>query len=285
MTSADTPKTSSSEAWLLEPAPPSILGQLRAVWRYRYMFWTLTVRALFEVYQSAIFGIGWMAVHPLVIAIPAAFIVGDVLGISVAPLPLPLFILSGMALWILFRRNVQWMTKSMSSNRSLLTRIYLPGLLLLIAAISPGLFQFGVVLAMVVALTAFYGWVPHLGWNLAAIVPAIAMSLLLAIGVSCFTSILNTFARDTWLTLRYALSVWMLACPIFYPIEVIPEHYRWAFYLNPLTPTVELFRWGLLGYGVVHWPFVALAAAEITAVLLIGIWFFAKYQNRLFDHW
>jgi lipopolysaccharide transport system permease protein len=284
MTSTDGLNTR-GKTWLLEPAPSNICGQLRAVWRYRHLFWTLTHRALFQIYQNAIFGIGWMAIHPLVIAIPGAFIIGDVFGISVTPLPLPLFILSGMAIWILFRRNVQLMTKSMSSNRSLLTRIYVPGLLLVIAAVSPGLFQFGIVLAMVVALAIYYGWISHLGWNLIAIAPAIMMSLLLAIGLSCFTSILNAFARDTWLTLRYVLTVWMLASPVFYPIDVIPEHYRWAIYLNPLTPTIELFRWGLLGYGTMKWPFVALAAVEILALLLAGIWFFSKQQSRLFDHW
>jgi homopolymeric O-antigen transport system permease protein len=280
----DMSPTPAAPTWRIEPAPPSIVGQLRAVWRHRHLFWPLTVRALFDIYRTAILGIAWMAVHPLVIAIPAAFIVGDVFGVSVDPLPLPLFILAGMAIWTLFRRSVQWMTKSLAKNQSILQRVYVPALLLLIAAVSPGLFEFSVVLALVVSLAVYYGWIVNIGWQLLAVVPAMLMTILLAIGLSCITAILNAFARDTWLTLRYVLSAWMLASPILYPTAVIPAQYRWMIYLNPLTPIVELFRWGLLGYGTVQWAYVGLAAAEILIVLLAGIWFFARQQNRLFDH-
>lgn len=278
-----------AEAWRIEPAPPSIWGQVSAFWRYRRLYPPLAIRALFNVYRNAILGIVWMAVQPLAIAVPAVFIVGGVFGVSVSPLPLPLFILTGLALWTLFRAGVQWMTKSINTGRAIFERVYVPALLLLVAAMSPGLFQFTVVLALVALSAIYYGPITGIyfipvGWQLAALLPAMLMAILLAIGLSCFTAILNAFARDTWLTLRYVLSAWMLATPIVYPVDVIPAAYRWIIYLNPLTPTVELFRWALLGYGTVHWPFVALACAEILLLLLAGIWFFAKQQNRLFDH-
>jgi lipopolysaccharide transport system permease protein len=246
------------------------------------------MRALFNVYRNAILGIVWMAVQPLSVAVPAVFIVGGVFGVSVAPLPLPLFILTGLALWTLFRASTQWMTKSINAGRAVFERVYVPALLLLVAAMSPGLFQFVVVFALVVASAIYYAiacvYIAPVGWHLLALAPAMLMAVLLAIGLSCITAILNALARDTWLTLRYVLSAWMLATPIVYPMSVIPAKYQWIIYLNPLTPTVELFRWGLLDYGTVHWPYVAVACVQILILLLAGIWFFAKQQDRLFDH-
>jgi homopolymeric O-antigen transport system permease protein len=279
----------SAEVWRIEPAPPNIWGQVSAFWRYRHLYPALAVRALFNVYRNAMLGIAWVAAQPLAVAVPAVFIVGGVFGVSVAPLPLPLFVLSGLALWTLFRASVQWMTKSINSGRVIFERVYVPALLLLVAAMTPGLFQFAVVFVLVVAAAIYYGPIAGIysvpvGWHLLGLVPAMLMAVFLAIGLSCFTAILNAFARDTWLTLRYVLSAWLLATPIVYPVDVIPEAYRWIIYLNPLTPTVELFRWALLGFGTVHWPFVALACVEILVVVLGGIWFFAKQQNRLFDH-
>jgi lipopolysaccharide transport system permease protein len=265
------------------------VGQFAAVWRYRRLFWTFAVRALFNAYRHAILGVLWMAIQPLAIAIPSVFVVGKVLGISVDPLPLPLFIIVGLASWILFRRGVQWMTKSMNANRGLLGTVYVPALLLVMATISPGIFQMLVVLVLAGMAAIYYGpvmgtyYIP-LGWHLLAVFPAMLVIVALAIAVSCFTSILNAFARDTWMTLRYVLSGLMVATPIVYPVAIIPENYRWIAYLNPLTPPIDLFRWALVGYGQVPWPYVGLSAAQALVLLLCGVWFFAKQHNRLFDH-
>ena len=288
MTSAepvnDSDAGEAAEHWKIQPAAPTIVGQLQSVWRYRKLFWPLAVRALFEVYQGAVLGITWMAVQPLVVAVSAAFVIGMVFGVSVDPVPLPLFILAGLAIWTLVRRVVQWTTRSMNSGAALLQRLYIPAFLLLLTSMSPAFFQFAVVLVLTAMTAIYYGWVASVGWQLFATIPAVLMGVTLGMALGCFMSILNAFARDTWLTLRYALSVWMVASPIFYPIEVIPVDYRWIIYLNPLTPIVELFRWGLLGYGTVQWHYLGIAAAQTVVLLLAGLWFFARQQNRLFDH-
>jgi lipopolysaccharide transport system permease protein len=276
-------------SWRIEPAPPTVLGQLAAVWRYRRVFWTFAIRGLFNIYRSAALGIVWMAVQPLAIAIPVIFVVGGVLGVSVDPLPLPLFVLVGLASWVLFRASLRWMTKSVSSSRGLLRVVYVPALLLMVAMVSPGVFQMLIVLALAGAVAVYYGPLMNvfhvpLGWQLLAVVPAILIILALAIAISCFTSILNTFARDTWLTIRYAMSGLMVATPIVYPVTVIPEQYRWIAYLNPLTAPVDLFRWAVVGYGYIPWPFIGVSALETAILLFCGLWFFARQHNRLFDH-
>jgi lipopolysaccharide transport system permease protein len=274
--------------WRIEPATSSISGQILAAWRHRSLFWPLAARSLFDVYRNAMLGILWMVIRPLMVAVPSIFVVGKLLGISVAPVPLPLFILVGLACWLFFRRCLQWFTKSMGKNRGILRRVYVPPLLLLLAAASPALFEFLVVLVLIAGVAIYNAirgiYYIDLGWHTLAAVPALVMCLSLALAVGCFTSILNAMARDAWLTMRYLLGFWMLATPVVYPIDVIPEQYRWLAYLNPLAPTVELFRWAVLHYGTVRWEYVGLATAEIFALLMLGIWFFGKQLNRFFDH-
>jgi lipopolysaccharide transport system permease protein len=177
----------------------------------------------------------------------------------------------------------------MNKNSAVLTRVYVPPLLLMVAASSLGVVEFAVVMGMVAVAAVYYGPIEGLyyldfGWHNLAMVLAIILGFFLSFAIGCFTSILNALARDTWLTMRYALSFWMLATPIVYPMQAIPEQYRSIAYLNPLAPIIEVFRWGVLHYGTVHWGFVAVAAGEILVLLLVGIWFFGKQQNRFFDH-
>ena len=246
------------------------------------------MRAIFDVYRKAILGIIWMIIRPLMIAVPAIFIIGNVFNVSVAPLPLPLFILTGMAAWVLVRRCVQWFTKSMTKNRAILRRMYVPALLLLLTSAAPALFEFLVVLGLVIGLAGYYAitgvYVVGVGLHTLVTIPAVLMCVLLALAIGCFTSILNALVPDTWLTMRYTLGFWMVATPIVYPADIIPEQYRWLVYLNPLAPTVELFRWGVLDYGTVRWEFVGLAVVETLVLLYLGLWFFGKQLNRLFDH-
>ena len=222
------------------------------------------------------------------IAWPAVFVLGKVFNVSVAPLPLALFILSGLAVWIFVRRGVQLLTRSLNAHRGLIRRLYVPPLLLLCASLSPALLQFLVVVAILVALAVYYAivgtfYIP-LGWHLLAIVPALLLIVLLVIAVGCFTCMLYNLRQDTTLVLRYVLGGWMLVTPILYPPEIIPESHRWLLDLNPLTPLVELFRFALLGYGTINIASLSLAVAVILVMLVIGGTIFAKMQNRLFDH-
>ena len=277
-----------AQTWRIQPAGPTVSGQLIEFWRHRHLFQLFTRRALFDLYRNAIFGIVWIAIRPLMVVLQAT-VVGRVFGISTEPVPLPLFIIVGIACWIFIRRNIQWFTKSMNKNRAVLSRIYVSPLLLMVAAVSLGLAEFVIVMGLVAAAAVYYGPIAGLyyldfGWHNLAIVPALIFGFLLALGIGCFTSILNALIPDTWLTMRYALGFWMVATPIVYPVDIIPEQYRWLVYLNPLASTVELFRWGVLGYGTVRWEFVGLAVVELLVLLYLGLWFFGKQLNRLFDH-
>lgn len=275
--------------WRIQPTPPSFAGQLAALWRHRKLFGALARQVLSDGAEKSLLGLPWMLVQPLMIAIPTVFVLGTLFGVSVAPLPLSMFIISGLAGWTLFRRGVQMLTKSISSHRNLMRRIYVPVLLALCASISPAVVQFLVLLGLLAALAVYYGpiagiyYVP-LGWHLLALVPATLLIVLTALGLSCFTSILYTVRRDTVLALRYGLAGWMMVTPVIYPVQIVPESHRWMLYLNPLTPVIELFRWALLGYGTINVPALSLAVVVILLFVLLGGMFFSKLQNRLFDH-
>jgi len=275
--------------WRIQPTPPSFAGQLTALWRHRKLWGALAHKVLSDRAEKSLFGIPWMIVQPLMIAGPAVFVLGSVFGVSTAPLPLPMFIIAGLAGWMLFRRSIQMLTKSVSGQRALVRRIYIPALLLLCASISPAVVQFSVFMLIFAALAVYYGPIADiyylpLGWHMLALLPAIILLLLAAIGVGTFTSILYSMRRDTALTLRYVLAGWMMVTPVIYPAEMIPESHRWIIYLNPLTPLIEMIRWALFGHGMIDLPYLASAVLVILFVLSLGGMIFSKLQNRLFDH-
>ena len=275
--------------WRIQPSQGGFAGQLAALWRHRNISAALARQVIADRAERRILGLPWMLVQPLLLAWPAVFVLGNVFKVSVAPLPLPMFIVSGLAVWIFVRRGIQFLSRSLGANRGLMQKVYIPGFLLLCASVSPAFIQFLVFVAVLAVLAVYYGpiagvfYIPF-GWHFLAFVPSLVLIVLLVIAVGCFTCVLFNLRDDARLAMKHVIGGWMLITPIVYPPEVIPESHRWLLYLNPLTPVVELFRYALLGYGTVDVASLSLAIAVIFVMLAVGGMIFTKMQNRLFDH-
>ena len=157
------------------------------------------------------------------------------------------------------------------------------------ASLSPALVQFSLFAIALVELAIYYGpimgvfYVP-IGWHFLAIVPSIVLVLLLVVALGSIASILYSMRQDTLLMLKYAMSGWMLITPVVYPPEIIPENHRWLLYVNPMTPLVELFRFGLFGYGKIDPAALGLSVALVFMLLFAGGTLFSKLQSRIFDY-
>jgi lipopolysaccharide transport system permease protein len=98
-------------------------------------------------------------------------------------------------------------------------------------------------------------------------VPALAvMTSLLAVAVGMWASALNVKYRDIHHALPFATQLTMFATPIIYPASIVPERWRWALNLNPLTGIIEGYRAAFFGRPF-DWGALATSAA-ITFILL-----------------
>lgn len=274
--------------WRIQPSRDSFFGQLAALWRYRTVSVALAQQAISNRSRRRLLGLPWMYVQPLIFSLPPLFILGKVFNVSVAPLPLPMYIFSGMALWTLVRRGIQQASRSLKMCRSMGSRIHVPAFMFVCANVAPALIQFSLFATVLVAAAIYYAltgvyYVP-IGWHFLGIVPSILLVLLLIIALSSMTCILFSMRQDTILMLKYALSGWMFITPIVYPPEIIPESHRWILYANPLTPIVEFFRYSILGYGKVDPAALGLSVAVVFILLFAGGTLFAKLQSRILDH-
>jgi lipopolysaccharide transport system permease protein len=275
--------------WRIQPSRESFFGQLAALWRYRSVSIALAQQVLSNRSRRKLLGIPWIYVQPLVFTIPPLLIMGKVFNISVAPLPLPMFIISGLAIWMLIRRGMQQVTRSLKMCRSLGRRIHVPPYMFVCASLSPAIVQFSLFAVVLVGLAVYYGpitgvfYVP-LGWHLLGIVPSILLVLLLIVALGSITSILYNMRQDTILIQKYVLTGLMFITPIVYPPEIIPENHRWLLYVNPLTPLVEFFRYSLFGYGTMDTASLALGIAAVFILLFAGGAFFSKLQSRVLDY-
>jgi lipopolysaccharide transport system permease protein len=275
--------------WVIRPFNGGLAHQISMVWKFRHLYGFLGKWTTGQIYRQAVFGVGWLFVQPLVLALSAVFVFGEMFDVSTKPIPLPLFTIISLSYWFLFRRSIQWMTKNLAMWRGILTRFYIPPLLLLLATLFPVLLEFSVILCVAFLAVVYFTITTDtfplaIGWNMFVAVPAIALAFLFSLGICCITTILNAMARDTWLTLRYILNIWMVTTPVLYPIHTIPAKYRDLMYLNPLTSMFELYRWSLFKQGQIHWNYLILSLVIIALTLIAGILFFASKQKKILSY-
>ena len=267
------------------PGPGATLGE---VWRYRRLLGFIGKRALQKMYRRTILGWLWLFINPLVPLALRTLIFGGLLGVGSNGLPYFLFLLGGTVAWDLFATSVTWATRSLEMNRDLTDQIYHPRALLPFGNLTPALFDFGIKSTVFAGALAYYaardGRV-YVRGDLSVLwaVAALALGVLLALGISMFTAVWSERGRDTRFALNQVLSVWYLLTPVLYPLSQIPPDMRGWMLLNPLATIVETFKWSLFGVGEFQPRVFGGTAAAVVLFFLGGLVYFTRAEARTIE--
>ena len=126
---------------------------LQELWRYRELFWHLTLRDIKIRYKQTILGLGWALVQPLATMLVFIVFIGWMGKVSAGIENYTLFVLCGVLPWTFFANAVTNSANSLLINERLVTKIFFPRVLLPGASVGAALFDFLIGLAVVV------GWV------------------------------------------------------------------------------------------------------------------------------
>jgi lipopolysaccharide transport system permease protein len=75
----------------------------------------------------------------------------------------------------------------------------------------------------------------------------------------------------------------MYASPVVYPTSLIPERWRIAFALNPMTGVIDGFRWSVLGAESPDPSILAVGAAVVVVLNVTGFLFFRRAEKTFAD--
>ena len=277
-----------SNAWSIEPRLTGVGARAREMWAYRRMFLFFGRRAFEKLYKRTILGKAWIFLRPLVPLAVRVFVFGGLLQVGGSSgVPYFLFVSVGTAVWELFASSLMWATRSLQLNGAILSRLYVPRLILPIASMVPGIAYFAIHVGVIVAALVYYRvqdgvWYLDPTWLFVAPV-AVVLVLLFALSIGLWTAVLGAGARDVRFGLGYVLEFWIYLTPVVYPVSIVPDHVEWAFYLNPIAVYVVAFRGAILG-GEGPPPLAWVSALAITAVgLAAGLSFFYRAEAEAVD--
>jgi lipopolysaccharide transport system permease protein len=236
-------------------------------WEYRELLVRMTARDLLLRYKQTIMGFGWAIFMPLVNTAIFSVIFTRVAVIDVGQ-PYPVYAFCGLLAWNFFASSLRFSIASLTSNPSLVTKVYFPREIFPFSAVLVSIVDFAVASLVLAALMLYY----HVAvtWALALLPLVVAALVIFTAALALLVAMGNLFYRDVKYLFEIVIAVWMFATSVVYPIGRVGGRLGLLLTLNPMTHLIDAFRAVLIDGRVPGNAFVLTFAAS--AALLVAVW-------------
>lgn len=265
--------------------------KLKEVYAYRDLIFLFVKRNFVSKYKQTILGPAWAIIQPLLTTVVFTLVFGNIAGLAPGGVPSFIFYLSGTIIWTYFSNCLSQTANTFVSNSATMGKVYFPRLVMPISTVFSELISLAIQYSFMVLFLIYYavtkqGVAPNL-WIL--MTPLIVLQLaLLSLGFGIIISALTTKYRDLAMLVGFGTQLWMYASPIAYDMfgfAAFAPGGKWhALYMcNPVTPVVNLFRYGYLGIGSVEWGYYLLGWVTTLVLLLLGVMLFNRVEKTFMD--
>jgi lipopolysaccharide transport system permease protein len=258
------------------------LPDLGEFWQFRHLIFKLVWRNFKIRFKQSLFGVVWVVLQPIAAAGVFTVLFGEIAHISSGDVPYPIFVLVGLVAWQFFSRALLEGTSSLVAMSAVLSKVYVPRLIVPVAAILTAAVDFLVVLVLLLLVIAVSG---HLPLRALIVLPlSILLVGLMVSACSLWTSAGEALFRDIRVIVGFGLQFGLFITPVVYPVDLVPERWRALYQLDPLVPLIDLFRWSVIDTAAAPelWSLAA-ALGSMAAILVGGLAIFARVERVMMD--
>ena len=250
-------------------------------WHHREILYFLVWRDLKARYRQTVVGAAWAVLQPLTLMLVYTVFVGIVLDVPSDGLPYPIFAFSALLPWNLFSQTVLRASESLVSQTNLVSKVYVPRLLLPVSVAGSFLLDFLISVVVLAALMVYYSFAPTAKMLSLPLLTLLALTAAIAVGVFC--AAMNVKYRDVRAVVPLLMQVWFFATPVAYPASLVPEAWQPVYALNPMVGVVEGFRWAVLPTGSAPVGLMTISAVASVVLLVLSLFYFRRVDRTFAD--
>jgi ABC-type polysaccharide/polyol phosphate export permease len=259
---------------------------IRDLWAARELVRSVSERNIRVRYKRAVLGVLWAVMQPLMLMFAFTFVLHRTGNVKGGPpglnVPYQLFSFTGLMSWTFFTTAVSTASSSVLGDLTLLNKTYFPREVLPIGSIAQAIVNYCLAAVVLTGLFFVTGYTPKS--TAPYIVPALALMVLLVIGVGMIVSALTIYFRDLRLALPIILQFGLFATPIGYNFTAIPRKLRLPYsFINPMGPIIDTLRRALLYGQHPAWIFFGAAAVSTFVVFFGGYAMFKRLEIYFTD--
>jgi len=234
-------------------------------------------------YKQAFLGVGWALIQPIMTMVIFSFIFGKMANLDSEGIPYPIFTFAAILPWNLFAKSLNAAGQSLVVNTTLLKKVYVPRLIIPVAAILPNFLDFLIGCIILASMMLFYHSSIHISLSLLFLPAFTLFAMLNALSAGLWLAALNVKYRDIKQVSPFLIQMWMWLSPVAYSNTEIPTGFwRIIYGLNPMSGVIQGFRWVLLG-GTKPDAFIFLSLGISILILVSGLIYFRRTEAYFAD--
>lgn len=260
--------------------------KLKEVWKYRDLIKLFVARDFKTKYKQTVLGPLWFIIQPLFTTVIYNFVFGDIARLSTDGMPSFLFYMAGNVPWLFFAACITNTSNTFVNNSGVFGKVYFPRLTAPVSAVISAAFNFLIQFVMFLIFWIYFlltGAPIHIN-AAAALTPVLILQLaVLGMGFGIIISSLTTKYRDLQVLVSFGVSLWMFATPVIYASSSLSDKIYTFVMLNPVSPIIELLRYGWLGAGRISFAYWGISWITTVAILFTGVVIFNRVERTFMD--
>jgi lipopolysaccharide transport system permease protein len=232
---------------------------IQDLWNHRRYIVVNGINGLLGRYQGTILGWAWVFLPPLALIAIYTVIFSKVMPVQrvgTGPLAVAyvLYLTSGLLPWMAFSEFLVRGSQALLEASPYLKKMPIKEVVFVAQSSISVLIILGIYLLLMCLVSLLFGHFPHPTWLL--LVPIAILLGAMGFGLACILAVLNLFFRDVEQALGIILQIWLWMVPVIYLETVVPQSFRYLFWVNPIYPFLVGFREAFLYYnfpGIIFW--------------------------------
>ena len=266
---------------VVKPSKGWISLKLGELWEYKELLYFLAWRDIKVRYKQTVLGAAWAIVQPFFTMVVFSLFFGKLAKVPSDGIPYPIFAYAALVPWTFFANGLNQSSNSLVGSANLIKKVYFPRLVVPIASVISGVFDFILAFLVLLGMMLYYGIFPKA--NIVWLPFLLLLTLTTSLGVGLWLSALNVQFRDVRYTVPFLTQFWLFATPIAYPSSLLSQPWRTLYGINPMVGVVEGFRWALLGTDTAPGPIMIVSSLVALALLIGGAYYFRRLEKSFAD--
>ena len=263
---------------------------LRELAGYKDLIFLFVKRNFVSLYKQTVLGPAWAVIQPLLTTVVFSLVFGNIAGLAADGVPTFIFYLTANVLWHYFSNCLTTTSDTFIANSAILGKVYFPRLVMPISTVLSKLIDFAIQYSFFILFVIYFAITKqiHPNWYVLMTPLLLVQLAMLSLGVGVIVSAATTKYRDLRMLVSFGVQLWMYATPVAYDMFSIagfePSGKYYGLYMcNPVTPIVNIFRYGYLGIGGIDWFYYGVSWIVTIVVLFIGVVLFSRVERTFMD--
>lgn len=259
---------------------------LKIMIKNKYLIGQLIKKDIEQRYKGSVLGILWSFIVPILMLVIYTYVFSEIFQAkwdinTTNKFEFALVLFCGLSSFNMISEVMNRSTNIIASNINYVKKVIFPLEILPVILTFSALFN--CVISFLILIISNIILRHNISITLIQILLAFLPLIILCIGVSYFISAISVYLKDIGNAIGIIVTILMYLSPVFFPLTSVPDSFRVACEINPLTYIIENFR-NVILYGTnLNLVFYLKSLVFSILSLLLGYFIFSRVKEGFAD--